>query len=222
MGSGIFDMIGPVMIGPSSSHTAGVVRIGLFAHHYLGGVPDEVKVTFYNSFATTYKGHGSDRAVVGGLMGMPTDDFGIKNALDLAEERGIQIEYTKIGNASDLHPNTIRIEARMGEKHIEVLGESKGGGVIRIAQIDGFASNIDGSLQTLILTAEDRPGAIAFITELISHDRCNIASMTVSRQSKQGTAMHVIELDSPLRPLTKQFIESIEWVRSVSALSPLS
>ncbi len=222
MGSGIFDMIGPVMIGPSSSHTAGVVKIGLFAYRFLGEVPEVVKITFYNSFATTYKGHGSDRAVIGGLMGFATDDFKIKNALDLAEERGMQIEYTKIGNASDLHPNTIRIEARKGEKHIEVVGESKGGGVIKIVEIDDFLANVDGSLQTLILTAEDRPGAIAFIADLISHDGCNIASMTVSRQSKQGTAMHVIELDTPLRPLTKQFIESIEWVRSVSALSPLS
>lgn len=222
MASGIFDMIGPVMIGPSSSHTAGVVRIGLFAHKLMGGEPESVKITFYNSFATTYKGHGSDRAVVGGLMGFATDDHRIKEALDLAEAKGLQIEYQKIGNASDLHPNTIQIEARRGDHTLEVIGESKGGGVIRIVEIDGFASNIDGNLPTLILTAEDRPGVIAFITDIISHDGCNIASMTVSRQSKQGTAMHVIELDTPLRPLTKQFIESIEWVRSLSALSPLS
>lgn len=222
MSSGIFDMIGPVMIGPSSSHTAGVAKIGLFAHNMLGTAPREVKITFYNSFATTYKGHGSDRAVVGGLMGYATDDHRIKTSLETAEEQGIKIDYIKIGNASDLHPNSIRIEAKAENSRIEVLGESKGGGVIRIVQINGFIANIDGSLPTLVLTAIDRPGVIAFITDIISHDGCNIASMTVSRQSKQGTAMHVIELDTPLRPLTLQFIESIEWIRSVSPLSPLS
>lgn len=126
--SSVFDMIGPVMIGPSSSHTAGVVRIARAAVRILGGIPDEATITFYNSFARTYEGHGSDRAIIGGLMDFKTDDPRIKTALDIAEEKGFKYRFRSIGNSSVHHPNTIKLNLIKDGKSIEVVGESLGVG----------------------------------------------------------------------------------------------
>src|SRR5688500_2071438 len=122
--SSVFDMIGPVMIGPSSSHTAGVVRIGRVARKLLGDKPDQADIIFYNSFARTYEGHGSDRAVIAGLLDYKTDDKRIKEALDIAVTEGLKYSFKSVGNASTLHPNTIRLSLRSGEKSMELLGES--------------------------------------------------------------------------------------------------
>src|SRR5277367_4701138 len=128
--SSVFDMIGPVMIGPSSSHTAGVVRIGRAALKVLGAKPLEAEIIFYNSFARTYEGHGSDRAILAGLMDFETDDKRIKQSIEIAEQTGLKYHFKSIGNASTLHPNSIRVKLKRGNKEVEVLGESKGGGVI--------------------------------------------------------------------------------------------
>src|SRR6185295_16841380 len=118
--SSVFYMIGPVMIGPSSSHTAGVVRIARVAVRILGGVPDEAEITFYNSFARTYEGHGSDRAILAGLMDFETDDKRIKQAIELAEQKGLKYHFKSVGNASTLHPNSIRVKIKKGDKEVEV------------------------------------------------------------------------------------------------------
>ncbi|MFM8742630.1 MAG: serine dehydratase beta chain, partial [Cytophagales bacterium] len=132
--SSVFDMIGPVMIGPSSSHTAGVVRIAKAAIKVLGGIPDNSEITFYNSFARTYEGHGSDRAILAGLMDFETDDKRIKESIEIATQKGLKYYFKSVGNASTLHPNSIRLKLTKGNKQIEVLGESKGGGIINIAE----------------------------------------------------------------------------------------
>src|SRR5690606_19023433 len=200
--SSVFDMIGPVMIGPSSSHTAGVVRIGRVARRLLGGQPEQADIVFYNSFARTYEGHGSDRAIVAGLLDYKTDDKRIKEALDIAPGEGLAFNFKSIGNASTLHPNSIRLQLKKGDRAIEVLGESKGGGLINIAEVNGFKAGFSASLHTLIITAGDVKGSIAFISDVLAHDDCNIATMTVSRKGKNNVACLVIEMDSGLRPLT--------------------
>src|SRR5688572_24612706 len=139
--SSVFDMIGPIMIGPSSSHTAGVVRIARTALKLLGGIPDQAEIVFYNSFARTYEGHGSDRAIIAGLLDYPTDDKRIKESLEIAGKEGLAYTFKSIGNASALHPNTIRLQLKKGDKKIEVLGESKGGGLINIAEVNGFKAD---------------------------------------------------------------------------------
>src|SRR5258708_31360134 len=141
--SSIFDMIGPVMIGPSSSHTAGVVRIARAAVKILGGVPEEAEIIFYNSFARTYEGHGSDRAILAGLMDFETDDKRIKEAIEIATETGLKYHFKSVGNASTLHPNSIRLQLKRVDTGVEVLGESKGGGIINIAEVDGFRANFN-------------------------------------------------------------------------------
>lgn len=205
-------MIGPVMIGPSSSHTAGVVRIARAAIRILGGSPDEADITFYNSFARTYEGHGSDRAILGGLMDFKTDDSRIKNALELAEEKGLKYKFKSIGNSSIHHPNTIKLNLKRGNKQIEVVGESLGGGVINIAELDGFTANFSAQNHTLIIKAGDISGAIAFISGVIAQEKTNIATMSVSRKGKNDVACHVIEMDSGIREITAQYLKSLPWV----------
>ena len=208
-------MIGPVMIGPSSSHTAGVVRIGLAAHKVLGAVPDEAEITFYNSFARTYEGHGSDRAILAGLMGYKTDDKQIKDSLELAKSSGLAYHFKSVGNASTLHPNSVRVKIRKGDKSIEVLGESKGGGIINIAEVNGFKADFSANLHTTIITAEDVKGSVAFIASVFAHDDCNIATMSVSRRGKFDVACLVLEMDSGIKPVTLEYLKSLSWVKEV-------
>ncbi|MDL5047126.1 L-serine ammonia-lyase, iron-sulfur-dependent subunit beta [Oscillatoria amoena NRMC-F 0135] len=213
--SSVFDMIGPIMIGPSSSHTAGVVRIARTALKLLGEIPDEAEIIFYNSFAQTYEGHGSDRAVIAGLLDMKTDDKRIKEALELAKERGLTYSFKSVGNASTFHPNTIRILIKKGSREIEVLGESKGGGIINIAEVDGFKADFSASLHTLVIFADDVKGSIAFIASILANDDCNIATMSVSRRGKHDEACLVIEMDSGIKPVTLGYLKSLTWVKEV-------
>lgn len=213
--SSIFDMIGPVMIGPSSSHTAGVVRIARAAIKILGDIPDRAEVTFYNSFARTYEGHGSDRAIIAGLMDFKTDDKRIRDSLEIAQARGLDFKFKSVGNASALHPNSIRLELVKGKKTVEVLGESKGGGIINIAEVNGFKADFSASLHTLIIFADDTKGSIAFIANVLAHDDCNIATMSVSRKGKNALACQVIEMDSGIKPVTFDYLKSLSWVKEV-------
>jgi L-serine dehydratase len=218
--SSIFDMIGPVMIGPSSSHTAGVVRIGNIARNLLGEKPEMAEILFYNSFARTFEGHGSDRAILAGLLGMAPDDERIRNAAEAAAAEGLNYKFRSIGNASTLHPNSVRILLRAGERTREILGESLGGGIINIPEVDEFTANVSGQLYTLMVKAEDRKGTIAFIAEVISHDECNIATMTVSRKGKHDLACHFIEIDSPMADLTVRYLQSLSWIKELVYLMP--
>lgn len=213
--SSVFDMIGPIMIGPSSSHTAGVVRIARAAIQILGGQPESAEITFYNSFARTYEGHGSDRAILAGLMDFKTDDKRIKDAIELAGQAGIKYHFRSVGNASTFHPNSIRLVLKKGNREVEVLGESKGGGIINIAEVNGFKADFSASLHTVIIFAGDVKGAIAFIANVLAQDDCNIATMSVSRKGKNDMACQVIEMDSGIRPVTFEYLKSLGWVKEV-------
>jgi len=214
--SSVFDMIGPVMIGPSSSHTAGVVRIARAAIRILGAQPEEAIITFYNSFARTYEGHGSDRAIIAGLLDFKTDDKRIKEAFDHARERGLKYTFRSIGNASTMHPNTIKLNLKAGDREVEVVGQSRGGGVIIISEVDGFNSNFSATLHTLIIDAADVKGSIAFIASVLAHDDCNIATMNVSRKCKHDRARQFIEMDSGIKPITLEYLKQLSWVHHVT------
>jgi L-serine dehydratase len=221
--SSIFDMIGPVMIGPSSSHTAGVVRIARAAIRILGALPSEALITFYNSFARTYEGHGSDRAIVAGLLGYPPDDERIRTAFDYAAAAGLQYTFQSVGNASTLHPNTIKLNLLDGATghRVEVVGQSRGGGVIRIVEVDGFGCDFSGSLHTLIIEADDVPGSIAFIASVIAHAKCNIATMFVSRKGKNEAARQFIEIDSAINDITLAYLRHLSWVHRITYIPTL-
>lgn len=214
--SSVFDMIGPVMIGPSSSHTAGVVRIGRVARKLLGKQPEIAEITFYNSFARTYEGHGSDRAIVAGLLDFKTDDTRIKTAFDEAKEVGFKYSFRSMGNSSTMHPNTVKVNATAGDKAVSIVGESRGGGVIKITEVNGFSCNFNANLHTLIVEAIDRKGSIAFMASILANEDCNIATMSVNRKGKNDRACHFIEIDSPVVKLTLDYIKSLAWVKEVT------
>lgn len=214
--SSVFDMIGPVMIGPSSSHTAGVVRIGRVARKFLGSKPEQAEIIFYNSFARTYEGHGSDRAIIAGLLDFKTEDIRIKTAFDEAEKENFKFTFRSVGNANTMHPNSVKVKVSSGEKTIEVIGESRGGGVIKIVGINGFSVGFSANISTMMITAEDRRGAVAFIATVLANDECNIASMSVNRKGKNDEACHVIEIDSKPPQVTLDYLKHLNWVKTVT------
>lgn len=214
--SSVFDMIGPVMIGPSSSHTAGVVRIGRVARKLLACSPEQGEITFYNSFARTYEGHGSDKAIIAGLLDFKTDDKRIKTAFEEAEQAAFTYAFRSVGNASTMHPNTVKVKVTAGDKTVEVIGESRGGGVIKIVGLDGFNVGFNANISTLMLLATDKKGAIAFIATVLANDDCNIASMSVNRKGKNDLACHVIEIDSKPPKVTLDYLKHLNWVKAVT------
>lgn len=213
--SSVFDMIGPIMIGPSSSHTAGVLRIARTGIKILGGIPDQAEIIFYNSFAQTYEGHGSDLAIIAGLLDLKADDKRIKESFGLAKDKGLNYKFRSIANASTLHPNTIKLSLIKGDHKVELIGESRGGGMINIAEVNGFKADFSANLHTLIITAHDVKGSIAFIADVLAHDDCNIATMSVSRKGKNDEAGLVIEMDSGLKAVTLEYLRSLSWVKQI-------
>ncbi|MEY8462858.1 L-serine ammonia-lyase, iron-sulfur-dependent subunit beta [Streptococcus merionis] len=193
----VFDIIGPVMIGPSSSHTAGAVRIGKIVSAIFGETPTEVEFQLFNSFAKTYRGHGTDVALVAGILGMDTDDPRIPDALDIARERNIKI-YWKINKDSSNapHPNTTKIIIRNAKKTLSATGISIGGGNIQVTELNGFAVNLNMNTPTIIVVHQDVPGMIAHVTDCLSKYDINIAQMNVTREKAGEKAIMIIEVDS--------------------------
>ncbi len=191
----IFDIIGPVMIGPSSSHTAGAVRIANVARTLLGEKVKSACIKLHGSFAETYKGHGTDKAIIGGLMGYLPDDPRIRKSIELAELDGMtfSIETASLG---DVHPNTALISAEgIAGKKASILGSSTGGGNIVIRQIDGLDVEFTGQYNSLIVEYADRPRMVAMITSIIGDRNINIANMKVYRSARGGKAIMTIEID---------------------------
>ena len=217
----IFDIIGPVMIGPSSSHTAGAARLGKMARCIFGNTPKKVEMTLYGSFAKTYKGHGTDRALLGGLLGFKEDDKRIRNAKELADEAGL--DYTFIESPLDIgHPNVVKFDL-YGEnnRHMSVVGRSIGGGQIMITEVDGNDMSITGDEFTLVVFHEDRPGAISLISQALSESDINIASMRVFRKGKYKDAVMVITTDSVVNPITVQFMRECPGIQDVMTFEAL-
>ena len=191
----VFDIVGPIMVGPSSSHTAGAARIGKFALTILGQPLQAAKIYFSGSFAKTYRGHGTDKAIIGGLLGMDTDDIRIRNSLELAKEKGLQFQFfeTEIDNA---HPNTVQLELAGTEgKTVVVQGASVGGGNILITKIDDTEVSIPGKATTLIVPHKDVPGMISDVTNILARRGVNIGRFELKRSQKGGTAVMIIEVD---------------------------
>lgn len=192
----IFDIIGPVMIGPSSSHTAGAVRIGKVVHSIFGEIPDEVTFHLYNSFAKTYKGHGTDKALVAGIMGMDTDNPDIKRSLEIAHQKGIKIYWDILKDSNAPHPNTVKISVKKADKSMSVTGVSIGGGNIQVTELNGFSVSLSMNTPTIITVHQDIPGMIAKVTDILSSSNINIATMNVTRESAGEKAIMIIEVDS--------------------------
>ncbi|QEU48155.1 L-serine ammonia-lyase, iron-sulfur-dependent, subunit beta [Schleiferilactobacillus harbinensis] len=190
----VFDIIGPVMVGPSSSHTAGAARIGKVVHDIFGDTPEKITVYLYESFAKTYRGHGTDVAIIGGLLGMAPDDPHLPDSLKIAYDRGITVGFVPKSDKVD-HPNTARIVLKKGDRKLEVTGVSIGGGNIQITEINGFKITLSMGTPTYITIHEDVPGMVARVTHIFSENNINIGTMTVTRSAKGEKAIMVLEVD---------------------------
>ena len=212
----IFDMLGPVMVGPSSSHTAGAVRIGKMAYTLLNDRPVKAKLMLHGSFASTGLGHGTDRALLAGLLGMEPDDLRIPNSYEEAEKAGLSFEFNRI-ELVGVHPNTVVIEL-VGEtgKTIEMQACSTGGGRIMVTKLDGIEVGFSGDYNTLIVHNQDTAGSIADVTALLFRKRINIANMHLSRDARGGSAIMVIETDQPVPPVVRLFLEELEGIKRVT------
>jgi L-serine dehydratase len=213
----VFSIIGPAMVGPSSSHTAGAVRIGRVARQLLGIQPQRALITLYGSFAETYQGHGTDLALIGGLLDYDTDDARIRISLEEAQLAGMEITFTP-GSGSFPHPNTAKLELWAGDQYAEVVGASIGGGNIVIHAMNGFDVQCTGEFPTLILIHADLPGVLSGITNVLSSDEVNIGYMDLDRKGRNGQAMTVIEADSPLTAGTVEKIKQLPLIEKVSII----
>ena len=194
----VFDIIGPRMTGPSSSHTAGAVRIAFIARRLVGEEISRVHFTLYGSFAETGRGHGTDKALIGGILGFMPDDERIRNAYEIAKEQGIGVDFTFSDEPAD-HPNTVKIELwDVHDRMMEVVGRSVGGGNILITEINEQGVELSGEYPTLIVSHRDEPGVIAEVSHVLAQLNINIAFMRVFRHGRGRDAYMCIETDTPV------------------------
>jgi L-serine dehydratase len=213
----VFDIIGPVMIGPSSSHTAGAARIGRATRNLFGKEPTWAEIHLYGSFAKTYKGHGTDVAIVGGLLDFDTDDVRIRDALDIAKGKGIVLSFHE-DEASTEHPNTARIKVGDGKEELELVGISIGGGKVEITELNGFELRLSGNHPAILVMHNDRYGAIASVTQILAKYEINIGRMEVSRKDVGKEAMMVIEVDQNVEDFIIKELESSDYILQIAKI----
>ena len=208
----IFDILGPVMVGPSSSHTAGAVRIGRMARTLLGGEPVRAKIGLYGSFAETGQGHGTDKALVAGLLGLKPDDMKIPNSFDLAKQRGMKFTF-ETARLREAHPNTAVLEVELANgKALTLQAASTGGGRIRVDKLNGVEVSFTGAFNTLVIRHKDIAGELADVTRELSNGRVNIANMSLCRARRGGDALMVIETDQRVPPVVQHLIAEMPGV----------
>lgn len=213
-----FDIIGPVMVGPSSSHTAGAVKIGNISQKLLGTPVRTAHIYFHGSFLATGKGHGTDRALVAGLLGFPVDDPRIPDSFRYAQEAGMEYHLSGI-DLGDVHPNSVKLLLGGDEgKKIEIVAASVGGGAIRVTEIDGLPANFSGDYPTLVVNNLDQPGHVTEITSMLSHKSINIATMQLYRSSKGGHAVIVLECDQEVPAEAIRWLSHLEGILKVTYL----
>ena len=212
------------MVGPSSSHTAGACRLGLLARCLVGGTPERARIELHGSFARTGEGHGTDKAIVGGLMGFRPDDERIREALGIAEREGLdyKFEKTTLGEENEIHPNTVRITVERGDRSSIMVGSSLGAGRVLVTEIDGYPVEVTGNYHTIVLVAEDVPGSVARIATVLADDGINIATLRLTRKQRGGEAFMVIEVDEQPDENVRSDIRALPWVRWAFPLDKVS
>lgn len=214
----ILDIIGPVMVGPSSSHTAGAARIGQITRKLLGENVKQAAIYLHGSFLATGRGHGTDRAIVAGLLGLSVDDGRIPQSFELAREAGMKFELQGI-SLQGAHPNTVKLEVTgEGGRQLEVIASSIGGGRIRICEIDGLTASFSGETPTLVVYNQDRPGCIVNVTSKLGSAGINIATMQVYRDERGGHAVMVIEVDQEVPASCIVRLEQEDGIEKVTYL----
>lgn len=215
----LFDIIGPVMVGPSSSHTAGAVKIGYVARKLMSQPVSRAEILLYGSFLATGKGHGTQFAIVAGLLGMKPDDPGIPDSFRIARQHGMELVFGE-ASLADGHPNSVQLRLTgVSGRQLEIVGQSLGGSVINIASIDGLDANFSGDYPTLIVHNLDQPGHVAEVTSMLAHKSVNIAAMQLYRASRGGNAVMVIECDQEIPMDSIKWLEHLEGVEKVTYYS---
>ena len=215
----IFDVIGHIMVGPSSSHTAGACQIAYVAQILFGKKPSIVKIGLHGSFAETYKGHGTDKAIIGGLLGFNPEDERIKNAFEIANKEGLAYEFELVDLGAEYHPNSVMIEMRDGKDKMTVIASSIGGGNIIIKEVDGLEAGFGGEPNTLVILNQDKIGALVNIANTLKSFGLNIGSMKISRNLKKKIALTWLEADSTI---PEKLVEALQefpeiiWVRIIN------
>jgi L-serine dehydratase len=209
----LFDILGPTMVGPSSSHTAGACRLGQMARSVAGGTPQRAHIQLHGSFAATGEGHGTHRAIVGGLAGLPPDDLRLRDAYDQATAAGLTWEFEDVELGEDAHPNTAIITTWLNGEEITLRGASLGGGRIEVTELDGFPVELGGAYHTLVIQAHDEPGTIAAVATVLAGHRVNLATMRVDRTGRHQDALMTIEADEPIADAAFDAIRGFPWVR---------
>ena len=203
----IFDIMGPIMVGPSSSHTAGAVRIGRMARTLLGDEPVKAALHLHGSFATTGVGHGTDKALIAGLLGMAPDDLDIPISFDIAAERGLKFTFDE-EDLRDAHPNSVKMElVGRADRRLNMQACSTGGGRILVTKLDGVEVGFTGDYHTLIVQNMDNQGNLSDVTNALALARVNVANMSMNRSSKGGSVMMIIETDDPVPGYIVELLE---------------
>jgi L-serine dehydratase len=216
---GIFDIMGPVMVGPSSSHTAGAVRIGYITRKLLGEKPMRAELLLHGSFAATGQGHGTDRALAAGLLGMKPDDERIPRSFEIAEREGLAVTVGTVV-LRNVHPNTavLRVKGISG-RALEVEASSLGGGRIKICRLDGIETNFSGDCPTLVVHNMDQPGHVAEVTSLLARCNVNIATMQLYRDVRGGYAVMVLECDQPIPAAPLKLLSKMDGILKITYLN---
>lgn len=214
----LFDIVGPIMVGPSSSHTAGAVKIGLVCNRLMDEKIIEAHIFLHGSFLMTGKGHGTDKAIVGGLIGMAVDDIRLPQSFELARQAGLDFSFDGV-DLGDVHPNTAKLQL-IGEngKQLTVVASSLGGGRIEVCELDGIMARFTGELPTLIVHNLDQPGHVTEVTSMLGHKGINIATIQLNRKSRGGEAVMVIECDQEVPKDSITWLEHLEGILKVTYL----
>jgi len=217
---GILDMVGPVMVGPSSSHTAGAVRLGWLARHILGQRPRRVEFGLHGSFAETGEGHGTKKALLAGVLGLSPADARIREAEELAKKEGLDYAFFEV-ELGDVHPNTARIALEADDERVVVYGSSLGGGLVKVWRVDRFETHLTGEAPALLVKHVDTPGVIARVARVLADDEVNIAHLTSSREKRGGEAMMSIEMDKPLSTPALDYLNHLSYIIWARPIPPV-
>ena len=216
---GIFDVIGPIMVGPSSSHTSGAATIAWMARQIFSGIPVRATFTLYGSFAETYKGHGTDRALIGGMLGYKSDDVRIPNAYEEARKAGLITDFIVDRDTQVSHPNTVDVVMTVENGHtLLIRGESLGGGRVRIRRLNEIQVDFTGEYSTVVIGHQDKTGTVAYITKCLAEENINVANLKLFREGKGKKAYTVVEADSFVSEELKEKILQYETVSNVELI----